>query len=460
MDLAPIIGTLAVGLIAIGLSLYFWMATQRGGRRTQAVFFTILGLVLLVVSGGLAWQKLGPGNPQPLVAAPRGPVQVRILTALPVEPWVRDAANRFNQSHPTQDGQPVEIQVTAMDGLTALGQFDRDEFGSLGTKTRDQATPDDLKRLETTFPTVWIPDSRYLVELSNAAYKERLGRDVFLTDGEYRAKPTAISLFVWGIYKSRADALNQHFNGSASSRAITNTSTVSITWQNIHDAAIAKGGWPELGGQKDWGYFKLVVPNPRKNAGGLAAMVAAAGEYYDRTNITAGDVTDPKFQKWLGELMGSLTDVSGGSAYTAEDFALFGYSAGDGGQLLESDLLTNMQGIQTRWQDPLQIYYSKYVTWFDFPYSIWMGPETTAAEKNAALQFEQFLLTPDVQKQAVALGLRPVTNGVSVTEGDTLFNKWKAQGVEPVVNRTTRMASPGRDVLLALLRWFDLNVGK
>ena len=35
-------------------------------------------------------------------------------------------------------------------------------------------------------PTVWIPDSRYLVELANAAYKERLGRDVFLTDGEYR----------------------------------------------------------------------------------------------------------------------------------------------------------------------------------------------------------------------------------------------------------------------------------
>lgn len=77
MELAPIIGTLAGGLLAIGLSIYFWVAA--GGRRTQAVFFTILGLVLLVVSGGLAWQQLGPGNPQPLVAAPKGPVQVRVL---------------------------------------------------------------------------------------------------------------------------------------------------------------------------------------------------------------------------------------------------------------------------------------------------------------------------------------------------------------------------------------------
>ena len=71
--------------------------------------------------------------------------------------------------------------------------------------------------------------------------------------------------------------------------------------------------------------------------------------------------------------MGALTDVSGASAYTAEDFALFGYSVGDGGQLLESDLLNNMEGIQTRWADPLVIRYPKYVTWFDFPFTIWVG---------------------------------------------------------------------------------------
>jgi hypothetical protein len=444
MELAPIIGMLAAGLLAIGLAIYFWVAA--GGHRTQAVFFTIVGLVLLVVTGGLAWQKLGPGNPQPLVAAPQGPVQVRVLTALPVEPWVRQAADKFNKGNFKQDGQPIDVQIIAMDGLTALGKFDQDSFGSLGDKTRDQASPEELKNLETNFPTVWIPDSRYLVELSNAAYKARLGRDVFLTDGEYRARPTVISLFAWGIYQSRDKVLEQKFGP--------------VTWKSIHDAATAKGGWAELGGDPSWNYFKLVVPNPRKNAGGLAAMIAAAGEYYDRTNITVDDVNNPQFQKWLGELMSSVTSLSGGSAYTVEDFSLFGYSEGDGGQLLESDLLTNMQGIKTRWADPLVIRYPKYVTWFDFPFSIWMGPETTAAEKNAALQFEQYLLSPEVQKAAVAQGLRPVTNDVSVTDGNTLFTQYKDQGVEAVVPRTQRMASPGRDVLLSLLRWYDLNVAK
>ena len=91
--------------------------------------------------------------------------------------------------------------------------------------------------------------------------------------------------------------------------------------------------------------------------------------------------------------------------------------------MLESDLLNNMEGIRTRWSDPLVIRYPKYVTWFDFPYSIWVGPETTAAEKNAALQFQQYLLSPEMQKLAVQEGLRPVTNDVNVTEGDTLFTQ-------------------------------------
>mgnify|MGYP001067723017 FL=1 len=413
-------------------------------NRTRLVFIIVVLLALGIVGASVIWRALNPG-PQPLAPVARGPIQVRVLTALPVEPWVREAARKFNAEGHKLSGQPIQVEVIAMDGLTALGKWDRDEFGVLGDRTPDQLSAAEKEKLAQ-FPTAWIPDSRYLVELANASYKERLGRDVFLTDGEYRARPIAISLFVWGLYQSRAEVLKKRYG--------------EVDWRTIHDAAIAKGGWPELGGDPAWGYFKLVVPNPRKNAGGLAAMIAAAGEYYDRTTISTADVTAPSFQKWLGELMGAVTDVSGASAYTAEDFALFGYSVGDGGQLLESDLLTNMQGIVTRWADPLVILYPKYVTWFDFPFSVWMGPETSALEKNGALEFQRYLLSPPIQREAVARGLRPVNPDVSVMEGDSLFARWEKQGVVAVVPRTTAMRSPDREVLLALLRWFDLNVAK
>jgi hypothetical protein len=187
-------------------------------------------------------------------------------------------------------------------------------------------------------------------------------------------------------------------------------------------------------------------------------MVAAAGEYYQKTDITVEDVTDPKFQTWLKELMGAVTDFSSLGSYSVENLALFGYSMGDGGQLLESDLLTNMAGIQTRWADPLVIRYPRYVTWFDFPFTVWMGQETTAVDKNAALEFEKYLLTPAVQASAVSRGLRPANSEVAVTGKDSLFTRWESQGAMAVVPRTTRMRSPDREVLMALLRWFDLNV--
>jgi hypothetical protein len=412
-------------------------------NRTRIIFVLIVLLAILIVAASLVWRSVN--QPQPLTVTPRGPIQVRIVTALPIEPWVRDAARTFNEEGHKLENEPIQVEVIAMDGLAALGKWDRDEFGVIGDRALSTLTSEEKDRL-TRFPTAWIPDSRYLVELANASYKERLGRDVFLTDGEYRARPIAISLFAWGIYESRAQVLQKRFGD--------------IGWKSIHDAAVTKGGWPELGGKSEWGFFKLVVPNPRKNVGGLAAMIAAAGEYYDRSDITTADVTAPEFQRWLGELMGAVTDVSGGSAYTAEDFALFGYSVGDGGQLLESDLLTSMAGIQTRWADPLRLYYPKYVTWFDFPFTVWVGPETSALEKNAALEFERYLLSPDVQRQAVAAGLRPANPDVPVTEGDTLFKRYEGQGVRSVIPRADAMRSPDREVLLALLRWFDLNVAQ
>ncbi len=390
-------------------------------NRTRVIFFVVIAIALVVVGASLAMRQMGVRSP---IAQAPATLEVRVVCALPVEPFVSQAAEQYNKENHQSEGRPVHITVIPMDGLTAMGRWERDEMSPI--------------------PTVWIPDSRYLVELVNATLKEKRGGDVFLTDGEYRARPIATSLFSWGIYQSRAEVLRARYG--------------EINWRAIHDAATAKGGWPEIGGKPDWGYFKLVVPNPHKNVGGLMAMVAAAGEYYGKTQITAADVTNPQFQQWLKELMGAVTDFSSLGSYSVENLALFGYSMGDGGQLLESDLLQNMAGIQTRWADPLVIVYPKYLTWFDFPFTIWMGEETSAQEKNAALDFERYLLTPDVQRIAIQSGLRPANPEVPISGQDTLFAKWQNQGVMTVVPRSTAMRSPDREVLLALLRWFDLNV--
>ena len=388
--------------------------------RTRVVFFVLILVALVIVGLSYVLRRTGPVS-----LTKQEPLEVRVLCALPVEPFVRQAAEQFSADRVKLDGREIVVTIVPMDGLVALGRWERGEMDPV--------------------PTVWIPDSRYLVELVNATLKESKGRDVFLTGGEYRARPVAVSLFTWGIWQTRDEVLQARYGED-------------LGWRDIHDAVTAQGGWPELGGEPEWGYFKLVVPNPRKNVGGLMSMVAAAGEYYGKTRIEVADVTNPEFQVWLKELMGGVTDFSSLSSYSVENLALFGYSMGDGGQLLESDLLVNMAGIRTRWVEPMIIRYPQYITWFDFPYTIWMGDETTALEKNAALEFERYLLTPEIQQLAIAEGLRPANAEVGIDGAGSPFVKWQDQGATVVVPRSTRMHSPDRDVLLAMLRWFDVNV--
>lgn len=399
-------------------------------NRTRWIFFVIVGLAVVLVAAGVIFLVVPATNrDSPSLTGEEidtsQPVEVSVVTALSIEPWVREAAAQFNQErHVLPDtGQVIHVTIIPMDGLAAKSKFEREEMDPV--------------------PVAWIPDSRYLTELVNASFKERLGRDVFLTDGEYRGRPIAITLLAWGIYESRAQALEQTYG--------------TIDWHTIHDAAINPQGWDALGGQEDWGFFKLAISNPRKNVSGLSAMVAAAGEYYQQTGLTVDEVNSNDFQDWLAEIMGSMSDLGGGT-YTVQDLALFGYTTGDAGQLLESDLLLNMEGIQTRWADPLRIVYPTYVTWFDFPFTIWIGPETTADQKNAALVFQSFLLDDPMQQRALAFGLRPVSPNVPVDSPDSLFTRWQSQGAQIVVPRTTAMRSPDRDVLQDLLRFFDLRV--
>lgn len=418
-------------------------------NRTRWVFVLIVGMALVVIAVALLLPRLRDVDGTAGQTGGSGEnIEVRVFTALPVEPWVRTAADQFNAQDHVLEGRPIHVTVVPMDGLAALSKWDREEFFVLGDRDRESLTEAEMQQLQD-FPTVWIPDSRYLVELVNAAYKEKLGRDVFLTDGEYRARPIAISLLAWGVFESRARVLEDAYG--------------ELSWDAIHDAAMAERGWPQIGeiaGMENpedlnsWGFFKLAVPHPRKNVGGMAAIIAAAGEYYDRPNIDVADLTNTEFLAWLEEALLAVTDFSAASQ-PGENLALFGYTTGDVAQLLEADILVNMAGIQTRSPESLLIRYPRYVTWFDFPFSVWVGPETTALEKNAALAFEDFLLTQEIQQQALAYGLRPVHAEVPVDGEDSLFTRWSEQGAATFVERTTAMRSPDRDVLLALLAWFD-----
>lgn len=358
------------------------------------------------------------------MAKPTGPISVSVASAIAAEPWVTEAARQFSGKEYEVDGvrRKVAVEVYPLDGVTALNKWASGEF----------QTP----------PTAWIAESRDWVNQANAVAVDHYKQDIFLAGGQYRDQSVALSPEVWAVFKSRATVLEKKFGKP-------------LDWEMAHAAATSMG-WAALGGEESWGRFKLVIPHPKRDPAGLAAMVSAAGAYYKKPSVSADELKGPLFLTWLKELLDTVVDFQ---PYGAENMVLYGPSAGDAGQVLENYLLLNADAIEKRWGDGLLVVYPDPVAWYDFPFAIYMGKEkeSSAAEKDAAVLFKQFLLSADQQTATLRFGLRPASPDVSVDHPSSLIKRYAAFGFKERVPSSSKMRQASRTGLVDLGTWFVNN---
>lgn len=377
------------------------------------ILVAIVGIVVRIT--GIQFKSQDKTQRQAVVK-PGTLIEISVVAALPLEQWATAAAETFSNEKHFVEGKKVIVEVIPMDGLSALNKWARGEFIPV--------------------PTAWLAESRTWVEQANFAALKRTGQDIFLAGGRYRTQPVVLSPLVWGIWRDAYKTLVKHMG------------TRQISWDELHKAAVI-GQWKKMGGDASRGSFKLVVAHPKRDPAGLTAMVGAAGEYYDKPGVTVKDLKDPRFLKWLSELFDTVVDFS---PFGLENMFLFGRSNGDAGQIVESYLLTNMEGLNKRWKQPLEIVYPDPIAWFDFPYAIYMGKETTAVAKQAALDFKRFLLSADQQTAALDFGLRPASAECSPDGG--LVSKWKGLGVMPNIPSSSRMRAASGRGMEALSKWY------
>jgi hypothetical protein len=380
----------------------------------------LIGGILLFTVALPAIEEQNAPPPTATIATPQPtpipPLTIDVITALAVEPWVSQAAETYNQQENAIGGRLVQIEIIPMQGLSALNKWSRGDFD--------------------TVPTAWIAESRIWVDQANAAALDRTNQDIFLTGGRYRSQPVALSPLVWGVWQDAYGTLTDFFNRDE------------LSWDQFHEAA-TMDSWDALGGDPNAGRFKLVVAHPTRDPSGLTAMVGAAGEFFDNPALTADELQDPAFLSWLGDLFDTVVDFS---PVGAENMLLYGRSNGDAGQLVEAYLLTEMAGVQNRWGETLQIVYPDPISWFDFPFSIYMGNETSADQKQAALDFKEFLLSADQQAIALEFGLRPACPECPTNGG--LIAEWQDIGVLDQIPSASRMRPASIRGLDALTEWY------
>ncbi len=378
-------------------------------------------VILIAVLGLVAGIVYMVTNRPAELARPTGPIHISVASAIAAEPWVSAAAREFSGKEYELDGvkRTITVEVYPLDGVTALNKWASGEF----------QTP----------PTAWVAESRDWVNQANAVAADRYKQDIFLAGGPYRDQSVALSPEVWAIFKSRAQVLESKFGRP-------------LDWDVAHEAAVSNG-WADLGGEAAWGRFKLVIPHPKRDPAGLAAMVSAAGAYYKKPAVSADELNNPQFLAWLKQLMDTVVDFQ---PYGAENMVLYGPSAGDAGQVMENYLLLNAEAIEKRWGDALVVVYPDPVAWYDFPFAIYMGKEkeSSASEKDAAVLFKQFLLSQRQQTATLRYGLRPSSPDVSMDDPSSLIKKYASLGFKERVPSSSKMRQASRSGLVALGNWF------
>lgn len=391
-------------------------------RRRNVILFVLFLLVAAAVLAGVYFGILRQQRGTALNPYPE--LRIQVVYATEEGEWMRAAAEQFNTEEHILNGQRIVVELIGLDSGEA----------------RFQITEGQLQ------PTAWSPASMLWVNLLNDDWRVEHGTDLVMRVGQYQATPLVLTPMVLVMWEDRAQVFVDHFGGDAD-------------WDTIQQAVAAPGGWSDLGGDPDWGFVKFGQADPLYSNSGLVAVTLATYNYYGRTRgLAAGDVVSSEYQAWVSTLWQSVVGrYDTASADLMENMIRYGRSMYDVIMVYENLAASQMRNAPGRWGTDLRIFYPQLNLWNDHPFCVLLAEWSSADQKDAALEFQRFLLSESVQSQALHYGFRPANVDVPVLNQDpeNPFNLYGEQGLQVQIPRITLVEVPSADVIQELQLMFN-----
>lgn len=373
-----------------------------------------LGVIALTA----ALQLLGVtrfGAPVNVIPLPqRPPVAVDLIYSSEQQAWITEAAQQFAATAPTVRGRPIQLVLRAQGSQAIV-----DGIVSGGSQ-----------------PTAIIPaGSAQLTALGARWDAQHAGAPIIAANGADAPQPIALSPLVLLGWKERMDLLFPPGQKDI--------------WQRLHDA-LQKNNWsdPSLGGKQEWGPVKLGHASPQSANSGVETLALLAYAYRNKAQgLTAADINDPGFQKWLNEIEQGVTDTPPSTDALFNDFLRKGPSAYDLAVVYENQAIS---GIPLARQ-PIRVIYPPATTWSDHPFAVLQAPWSAPEQQEAARQFRDFLLGEPAQQLALRYGFRPANSAVPLNAQtpDNPFPNAAGIGVQQTSPGSVAALSP--DLIEALV---------
>ena len=243
-----------------------------------------------------------------------------------------------------------------------------------------------------------------------------------------------------------------------------------IGWSDILALSRSETGWADLG-HPEWGRFKLGKTNPNYSTSGLHALIA---QTYAATGKTAGlsseDLQNPAVQQYGSDIESAVvhygditmtflnnwfradrrgTALNYASAVAVEEKSVIDYNAGNPDGVLD-------QGEEPR--EPrtklVSIYPTEGTLYSDNPLYVLDADWVSSQQREAAGQFQDFVLEPKNQEKVLEFGFRPGNPDVAVADPITTAN-----GVDPNQPQTLLEVPSGAVMDQLLQSWAQQRKG-
>ena len=354
-------------------------------NRSQLIFVGVIAIALIVVALGLVLRGSSDStvtNNQAAnsggTALPAGSVEVKIESSNTKEDWMNEMVQDFNASGAkTSSGKPIVVTVVHGGSGTGMDNI-------LSGSSR---------------PVVYSPGTYVWISQLNQKWQDQYNRPLIKADcPALTSEPFGIAM-----WKPMAEALGWP--------------SKSIKLSDIARLAADPQGWASFG-HPEWGTFKFGHGHPDYSNSGLLTMVAAV---YSAAGVQSGlTPTQVKSDQVITSVRGLEQSVY---HYGRLSTDLFDRMTARGPNYLHA--ITAFESDVVKWnlkhaselRFPLVFIVPADATfWTEHPYCILDNAEwVTDEQRDAAQQFQRYLLDPAHQAKAVATGLRPADQSIALT---------------------------------------------
>jgi hypothetical protein len=177
--------------------------------------------------------------------------------------------------------------------------------------------------------------------------------------------------------------------------------------------------------------------------------------YKKEQDLTIQDIQDPDFHNYFMEIERKVTQFGRTSrTYIERVVAAQGPAGFDIVLSQECVLLNSWQMLESKWKEPLLIYYPNPTLSIDNTYGILQGPWVKSEERNAALVFQQFLWEGKQQRSGLKYGFRPGNPNVDIESdlSDNLLLANYSSDFHVQKELASLVQAPSVDVANALLQ--------